>query len=140
MERSTDHDAVWAETVDGGLLHQLFGFYPTLHDATIRSITYSRGMDRLEMTLDYEDEAEGDTPLRARISIAWTGVQSAKLGIEDNFLTGLRFKRRADQIVTELKTMDGADGEVVSEAVEAKLVALDPTPEEPTLPIMFRLE
>jgi len=140
MDRSTEHDAVWAETVDGGLLHQLFGFYPTLHDATIRSIGYNRDLDRLEMTLDYEDEAEGDTPLRARISIAWTGVQSAKLGIEDNFLTGLKFKRRADQIVTELKTMDGADGEVVSETVEAKLVALDPTPEEPTKPIMFLLE
>jgi hypothetical protein len=140
MDKSADHDAVWAETVDGGLLHQLFGFYPTLHDATIRSISYVRGMDRLEMTLDYEDEAEGDTPLRARISIAWTGVQSAKLGIEDNFLTGLRFKRRGDQIVTLLKTMDQADGEVVSEGVEAKLVALDPKPEEPTPPIMFRLE
>jgi len=140
MERSAEHDAVWAETVDGGLLHQLFGFYPTLHDATIRSISYSRDADRLEMTLDYEDEAEGDTPLRARISIAWTGVQSAKLGIEDNFLTGLRFKRRGDQIVTHLKTMDQADGEVVSEGVEAKLVALDPKLEEPTQPIMFTLD
>src|SRR5580658_2975252 len=104
MDKSADHDAVWAETVDGGLLHQLFGFYPTLHDATIKSITYSRRTDTLEMVLDYEDESEGDAPLKARISISWTGVKTMTLGIEDNFITGLQFKRRGDQIVTELKT------------------------------------
>jgi hypothetical protein len=140
MESSAENDAVWAETLDGGLLHQLFGFYPTLHDATIRSITYNRSADELAMVLDYEDESEGDAPLKARISISWTGVKSMTLGIEDNFITGLKFKRSGDQIVTMLKTMDQADGEVVSDTVEAKLVSMDIPKEESPPPIMFRLE
>jgi hypothetical protein len=140
MEPSAENDAVWAETLDGGLLHQLFGFYPTLHDATIRSITYSRKSDELAMVLDYEDESEGDAPLQARISLSWTGVKRMTLGIEDNFLTGLTFKRNGNQIVTLLKTMDQADGEVISDTVEARLVSMDLPKEDSPPPIMFRLE
>lgn len=136
---ASDHDAVWAETGDGGLLHQLFGYYPTLHDATIQSVSYSRAADRLEMILDYEDEAEGDAPLRARISLTWTGVESALLGMEDRSLMSLRFRRAGGKIVTRLKTLDQTDGEVVAEGVEARLVALGPDAGDDK-PVLFRLE
>lgn len=140
MADQSESDAVWAETEDGGLLHQLFGFYPTLHDATVRTITYHRDGDRLEMVVDYEDEAEGDTPLRARISLTWTGVDRATLGLTDNFVSGLHFKRQGDRIVTHLKTMDQTDGTVVADHLEARIVSLDPAPDTAPPPILFTLE
>lgn len=92
------------------------------------------------MVLDYEDEVDGDTPLKARISLEWMGIESAKLGIEDNFLTGLSFRKRGNSIVTLLKTMDQLDGEVIALNVEARLVAMDPAPDGSPEPIVFRLE
>ncbi|HLK15818.1 MAG TPA: hypothetical protein VKT78_13525 [Fimbriimonadaceae bacterium] len=135
MEDPRGHDAVWAETEDGGLLHQLFGFYPTLHDARVRTVSYNRARDALEITLDYEDEAEGDRSLRARITFSFTGIRSIKMSFDDNFILGLQFHRRDALILTYFQGL----GEVVAESVEAKLAAMDPLPDEPGKPIEFEL-
>ena len=67
----TNDDAVWAETTDGGLLKQLFGFYPTLHDARILSIDIDRASDRIQMVVDYADVVGDDDgqELSARIRL-----------------------------------------------------------------------
>ena len=126
-------DAVWAETTDGGLLKQLFGFYPTLHHATIVSIDIDRLSDRIALVVDYSDKAEEGEgqDLTARIRLEWQGIASFEIPLGETDLHSLSFGRKGNQIVTSLETWPGVFGKVVSESVEAILVQLDPgDPEE----------
>jgi hypothetical protein len=121
-------DTVWAETTDGGLLKQLFGFYPTLHDASILSIDIDRASDRILMVVDYSDVLGGNDnqELVARIRLEWHGIVSFDLPLGDVDLLTLDFGRQGDHIVTSLETWPAVFGTVVSESVEATLVQIDP--------------
>ena len=127
-------DAVWAETTDGGLLKQLFGYYPTLHDAVIRSIEIDRASDRIEMVVDYSDMVGDDTNqgMSVRIRLAWQGIQSFDLPLVDSDLHDLDFGRDENQIVTHLEVWPGVFGTVVSDTVEATLVQVDPGNDDQT--------
>ncbi len=124
----SDEEAVWAVTTDGGLLRQLFGYYPTLHDSVIVSVEIFRASDRIELTVDYSDMAEEDDRelLSARIRFEWTGIElfDFPLGFED--LYGISFSKSGDKIRTDLEMWPGIFGAVISETVEAVLLQLDP--------------
>jgi hypothetical protein len=124
----TNDDAVWAETTDGGLLKQLFGFYPTLHDARILSIDLDRAGDRIQMVVDYADIVGDDDgqELSARIRLEWIGIASFTLPLGDTELVSLDFDRQDQQILTTIETWPGVFGSVVSESIEAILVQIDP--------------
>jgi len=124
----SNDDAVWAETTDGGLLKQLFGVYPTLHDSKIVSVKIDRASDSIQMVLDYADMVgeEVDQKLSARIMLEWRGVIAFEVPLGDADLVSLDFGRRENQIVTMLETWPGVFGTVISESVEATLVQLDP--------------
>jgi len=121
-------DAVWAETTDGGLLRQLFGFYPTMHDARIVSIEIDRESDRVTMVVDYNDMIgeDDEQELSARIRLEWSGISSFELPLGEVILMGLEFSRRDDRILTSVETYPGVFGTVLSEGVEAVLVQLEP--------------
>ena len=124
----SDADAVWAETTDGGLLKQLFGSYPTLHDALVVSIEMDRASDTAQITVDYEDVSDEDDTqlLSARIRLEWQGVEALEipLGYDDMF--GLSFRRSGDKIRTDIEMWPGIFGYVISDTVEAVLIQLDP--------------
>lgn len=129
----SNEDAVWAETTDGGLLRQLFGYYPTLHDARMLSIDIDRTTDSIKMVVDYNDMVgdDDDQELAARIRIEWHGITSFQLPLGDIDLVSLDFDRKGNQIETTVETWPGVFGAVVSDSVEAILVQIDPNdPEE----------
>ena len=122
-------DAVWAETTDGGLLRQLFGYYPTLHDAQILSFDIRRKDSSAEMVVDYTDLAEegekGDVSVRMRL--LWAGVKSFDLPLEEQSLFGVSFDRdEENNLVTRIETWPNVFGFIVSESFEAILVQADP--------------
>lgn len=121
-------DAVWAETTDGGLLKQLFGYYPTLHDAKILSIDIDRASDRIAMVVDYNDMIGEDhtQQMSVRIRLEWKGITNFELPLGDKDLIGLDFGRQENQIVTSIETWFGVFGKIVSDTVEATLVQMDP--------------
>ncbi len=121
-------ESIWAETTDGGLLKQLFGYYPTLHDASILSIDIDRPSDRIVMVVDYSDylAQDDDREFSARIQLEWTGISSFELPLGDEDLLSLDFAREGDQIVTSLETWPAVFGTVVSDSFEAILVQIDP--------------
>jgi hypothetical protein len=128
-----DHDAIWADTTDGGLLRQLFGQFPTLHDALVLGIEFERSSDRMEMVLDYREEETGlaDTPLSVRIRLFWQGVRLADLKIDGPEIGAIEFHRHGEDLVTEFRPTGGVEGRIVSETVEALLVQADPVRERP---------
>ena len=90
-------------------MRQLFGYYPTLHDAVIVEVQIDRETDSVVMVLDYSDSI-GDDPtqeLSARIRLEWHGVVLFEIPLEDRDLLSLDFGRRDDYIVTNLETWPG---------------------------------
>ena len=120
--------AVWAETTDGGLLKQLFGFYPTLHDARILEVEIDRNSDSLTITVDYCDNVGEDRTqeLSARIRLEWHGIITFDLPLGELELLSIDFKRHNQYIETNLETWPGVHGTVVSDSFEAVLVQVSP--------------
>jgi hypothetical protein len=119
--------AVWSQTTDGGLLHDLFGNYPTLHDARVRSIDIDRAADRVSMMVDYADmpdEGEGD--LKVRMSLVWSEVRSLDLNLRENHLHQVDMRAKDGAIVVEFEQAFGIGGKIVAERFEAILVQVDP--------------
>lgn len=127
-----NHDAVWAETTDGGLLRQLFGYYPTLHDSRIVSVTLDRRQDRLTIVFDYRDHIENEPTqeLAVRVQMEWMGIQSVELPLGETDLLSLHFEPQGDFLRTTLETWPGVFGTIVSERVEVVLLQADAIPQE----------
>ncbi|MGV3613781.1 MAG: hypothetical protein ACO1SV_00480 [Fimbriimonas sp.] len=138
-----ERDVVWAQTTDGGLLHQLFGYYPTMHDAEVRSITLHGQPLAVTIVVDYADQIEGpdrnpSDDLATRIRLEWTGVTSFDFPLGDADLLGLDLARHGEQIVTTLETWPGIFGTIVSETFEAVLMQMDPGPNDDRAWISFK--
>lgn len=130
-----EHDAVWAQTTDGGLLQQIFGHFPTMHDAVIREINLSSHPLAITLVLDYTDLVEGpnslpEDGLSARMRLQWTGVTTFDFPLGDEDLLSLDLDRQGDRIVTTLETWPGVFGTIVSDTFEAILMQVDPGPDD----------
>ncbi len=140
-------DIVWADTADGDLLHQMFGYYPTLHNAVVRSVTYFREAERLEICVDYEDTFQGeldsderDKDLRAQILLIWEDLVSADIELRHGQLLGISFRRRKAAIATQLDLVNGPPGRVLAGHFEARLMAMDPKPNPDEESVRFQLK
>lgn len=122
----SEHEAVWAETTGGGLLRDLFGHYPTLEDARIRSLSYSG--DWAEMHIDYRETEEG-AELAVKITLTWAGQVRADLEVEGNELLSMRLLKRGGLVRAEFETGVGVFGFVEGERFDARLEKLDPPKE-----------
>lgn len=121
-------EEIWSQTTDGGMLHQLFGQYPTMHDAEIRGIHFSQG--KLEMVLDYAETLSGDPPLVARIRLEWTGVSQLDFPLGELSLLGLQLLEAGEGIEARLEMWPGVYATIVSESFEAILMQVDPGPND----------
>jgi len=106
-ERATPEPApvdLWADTTDGDLLRHLFGYYPTLHDATITEFVWKAGSRTLTAYVDYDDLAEdgeyAGQEVSVQIALIWTGVTRASLPMEEYSIIDFGFRLRADQLET----------------------------------------
>jgi hypothetical protein len=125
-------DAIWAETTSGGLLRQLFGFYPTLHDAVVDSISFDRSEDSLTMDVDYSDGEPGETHFRVRMRLIWMGVLEVDISADDRYLYEVQFVRHGEFLETKMEGGYGIRGKIVSEGFEAVLDKVDPPDREET--------
>ena len=115
-------DAVWIETTDGDLLRQLFGHYPTLHEAKLTSLSMDRAADRLVADIEYCDEADAnDAPLRVRIRLEWLGVKLVDLNVSGVEILSIQFDRSGPLLTTYLTPCSGTQGRIVAERFEALL-------------------
>jgi hypothetical protein len=135
IESMEEHDAVWAQTTDAGLLQQLFGHYPTMHDAVVRQIDLTGFPLRITMVVDYTDLVEGPNGLpqdglSARFRLEWGGVTSFDFPLGDEDLLSLDLARQGTRIVTTLETWPGVFGTIVSDTFEAVLMQMEPGPDD----------
>lgn len=124
-------DTVWAETTAGGLLRQLFGYYPTLHDARAHSIEIDGGRETVTLDVDYTDRGiDGEKSLRVRMRLIWSGVKEAEFSSYDTDILEMRFEREGDLLRTRFDRGMGFAGSILSEGFEAFLEKVDPPDRE----------
>ncbi len=121
-----DFEAIWAETTDGGLLRQLFGSYPTLHNAVILALVVDLPSNSVTLTVHYSDEGGESNGLSIEMNLIWKGVERFDLPFAENQMMGLQFARHGNQIVSSIEASAGVFGEIVSDEFEAVLKRVDP--------------
>src|SRR4051794_31873617 len=122
-----EREAVWAQTTAGGLLHDLFGYFPTLHDARVRELEFDRAADRLSMTVDYRDiVTDSDGELTVRMRLEWTGVEQMDLRCYGNDLYHIDLCSADGLIVAEFEQCYGIYGKVSGRVFEVVLLQVDP--------------
>jgi hypothetical protein len=125
MGESDLSDSIWAETTDGGLLAQLFGYEPTLHDARIREISATG--DRLELGIEYEDRPEaGEKELRVHFSLVFIGGVEAEFSLEAFDICGFSLSRKMGRIRADIAYCDGQFGFACADGLDVRLEAVDP--------------
>ena len=116
-------DAVWVDTTDGGLLRQLFGFYPTLHDARMVRLELNRKADVLTAMIEYDDQPEeGDSHLRVQIELEWKGIRVLNLDIGGTELMSMDFEKKGEDLETRFEFSSGVQGTILAAEFEARLV------------------
>ena len=124
-------DAIWIETTHGGLLRQLFGHYPTLHNARLTTIEIDRKLDLATAEIDYADETDNDDAiLRVRIRLEWHGIQTMDLSFQGSEIMAISFEKQGAWIVTRFAPCVGAYGSIVAERFEAILTQAESLPVE----------
>ncbi len=125
----SDHDAVWAETTHGGLLRQLFGYYPTFHDARLREIVVEAATRNVEMVVDYSDRVEDqdtDKELAVRIRLKWEDVEEMNLDCGESYLMGFEITHFQGKMKGTFELGFGTYGTIISRGFEAILEKVDP--------------
>ncbi len=124
-------EAVWIETTDGGLLRQLFGHYPTLHNARLTSIEVDRSRDCVLADVEYCDESEpGETPLRVRMRLEWHGIKSMDFRFQGSEIMAVSFGKVGPYLETRFAPCSGAQGSIVAEKFEAILTQAQALPSD----------
>lgn len=134
---SQDHDGPEVEVLGASKLTDLYGYWPSFHDATVESILIERvgptvtiWFETCDMACDDDKVREADR--RARVVLRWHEVEDLELrGIdpeEHNWIDGLMFGLRDGGIRSELLLMDGLHGWLNTRWVE--VVDVEPLPDQ----------
>lgn len=115
---------IW-KTIEGSQeLFDLYGYYPTLHDACVTDFDVSFEEKKIVLTFEYSDlvgdEPEtgpGDESLATRIVMCWNAVAEAKLQKYNNDIYDIAFQKIDGNIKTEFSRSYGIGGYIISENI-----------------------
>ena len=124
-EQQLETRAVWKSIEGSNALLEIYGYYPTLHDACIVGIdVYFEGR-QLTAAIEYSDlvETEGrDKDNRVtkatKIIMRWNGVAEANVRIHGNDVYHLSFSKKGGKIATDLISGWGVSGTIVADFIE----------------------
>lgn len=114
--------AVWETILGAAPLFDIYGYWPTLHDAVVRELRVGFAEHELTLVVDYSDlvlgrESESNT--RTRITMRWFGITESTLRLHNGDLYGIGFARVKGLLETRFDDYCyGLDGAIFSEGVE----------------------
>ncbi len=135
--------AIW-ETIPGAApLFELYGYWPTLHDAVVRGLKVGFAERELTLVMDYSDLVlgrENEPSTRTRITMRWFGITESTLRLHNGDLYGIGFTRANGFLETHFEDYCyGLDGAITAEGVEVTHIGLSPAcPDDELIELMFR--
>jgi hypothetical protein len=130
--------AIWQTIPGAEPLFEIYGYWPTLHDAVVRELRVGFAERELTLVVDYTDLVQGrenEPTLCARLTLRWFGITESTLRLHSGDLYGIDFVRENDLLETRFTDYDyGLDGTVLSGGVAVTHIELSPVrPEEERL-------
>lgn len=122
----------WSEVPGAAHLKEIYGYWPTFHDASVREINADFEQRAMVIVVDYTDEVDsGATEVHSvssQITLRWFGISSSTLRITENLIYGIKLFESGRLIRTHFEDYEwGLDGEILSDGVE--LIGIEPVPE-----------
>ena len=112
---------IW-ETIEGSRpLYDLYGYYPTLHDASVINFDVRFESKQISLTFEYSDlieiESEGENGngnLETKIAMVWNDVSESNLRLYGNDIYDMCFHRLNGKIKTIFNQSFGIVGSIIS--------------------------
>jgi hypothetical protein len=130
MTSLEETQVIW-ETIPGAApLFEIYGYWPTLHDAVVRELKIGFAERELTLVVDYSDLVLGreDEPdIRTRITMRWFGITESTLRLHNSDLYGMEFTRANGFLETQFEDYCyGLDGTITSKGLEVTHIGLSP--------------
>ena len=127
-------DAIWHSIPGAQPLHEIHGYWPTLHDARIRTMRVGYESRELTIVLDSVEWFDGKTEtddIHTRFTMRWHGVVNSSLRVEQSYLYGVEFSQtEAGILTTFVPTNFGTSGTILAAGIEVSEIG--PTPDTET--------
>ena len=128
MTSREETQAIW-ETIPGAKsLFEIYGYWPTLHDAVVRELKVGFAERELTLVVDCSDLVlgRGNEPnTRTRITMRWFGITESTLRLYNCDLYGMEFTRANGFLETHFEDYCyGLDGTITSEGLEVTHIKL----------------
>lgn len=125
MTAQEETKSIWKTIKDSQKLLDLYGYYPTLHDASVTDFDVNFEGKKIILTFEYSDrvgdESEtgsDDKSLATKIVMSWNAVSEAKLQKYNNDIYHIDFQKIDGNIKTEFSQSFGIGGYIISENIE----------------------
>ena len=123
-------EEIWETVFGAEKVHQIYGYWPTLHDARVQGVKIDCDTREVLMVVDYCDVGPVDDAgdICTRFTLRWQGVMEAKLRLADNSLYGLYMERESGCIRSRFEDYAyGFDGTILAQSLSVSDVL--PAPE-----------
>ena len=126
---SDDVAPLW-NRAGGTPFFDLYGYWPTLHDAVLDTAVYDVAARAIRLTLHYLDRPlNADADLWVRMELVFSGVVRARFALEGNRLIDAPLSEK-DGLV-RIEFVDGyGTGHIEARGLEAYLVKVDQRPDD----------
>jgi hypothetical protein len=123
---------IWKQIKGAEQLFEIYGYFPTLHDAIIEKIETNFEKKELQLTFYYADSTEDEEKSGlTRFTIIWRNVQKADFNWYGVDLMGMKFSRHGEFYKTKFREYGfGFDGELVSGEIEILGIEIEPVKDE----------
>jgi hypothetical protein len=131
-EQQEETRSIWKTIKGSKELFDLYGYYPTLHDACLTNIDLNFERKEVVLTFEYADLV-GDKPiisavdnsLATKIMIRWSLVSEAQLLLDGTDVYDMGFQKLGNKIKTEFSQGFGIGGHIIAKSIE--LVSVEPS-------------
>ena len=135
-------ESIWQTIPGAEPLFEIYGYWPTLHDAVVRELKVGFAKRELTLVMDYSDLVLGheDEPnTRTRIKMRWFGITESTLRLHNGDLYGIDFTHTNGFLKTQFEDYCyGLDGAITAEGVEVTHIELSPThPDDELIELML---
>lgn len=126
MNNLDERHVIWKQTPGASELYEIYGYFPTLHDALVTKVDVRFESKEIILTIEYGDliEKSAETIARedystTRFQLRWRGVQQAKFNLHAEDIYHMKL-RQVDELI-EARFTDysfGFDGFILADSIE----------------------
>jgi hypothetical protein len=118
--------SIWESIPGSGKLREIYGYYPTLHDANVVDLRIEFETKSLYIAFEYCDlvqkPGEPEESECRLIGIRWTNVEKSALTLDGNEIYHVDFIQVGNMIETKFASCFGSFGSILSQEIEVALV------------------